>query len=130
MMENVKNREGFSLVEVIVAMVILTFGMLAMAASTGYISGQMRSAAFDTKRNIARQQVIEQLRGTFFASIATNSTGLSVGPYTVTWSVTSSTAATKDLNIITSGPAYGRSSSKATMATAVDTARVVITSPK
>src|SRR5207253_859446 len=95
----VKNREGFSLVEIIVAMVILTFGMLAMAASTGYIAGQLRSSAFDTKRNIARQQVIEQLRGTFFASIATNSTGLGVGPYTVTWTLVTSSAAVKDINI-------------------------------
>lgn len=124
------NREGFSLVEVIVAMVILTFGMLAMAASTGYVSAQIRSSAFDTKRNIARQQVIEQLRGTFFANISTNSTGLAVGPYTVTWSVVSSTIAVKNLNIITSGPAYGRSSSTAAQLTVVDTARVSIVAPK
>ena len=126
---DMKNREGFSLVEIIVAMVILAFGMLAMAASTGYIAAQMRSAAFDTKRNIARQQVIEQLRGTFFASIATNTTGLSVGPYTVTWVITFSTNVNKRLDIITSGPGYGRSSSKASYTTVVDTAKIAISSP-
>ena len=125
-----KNQEGFSLVEIIVAMVILTFGMLAMAASTGYIARQMNASAFDTKRNLARQQVIEQLRGTFFASIATNSTGLAAGPYTVTWVVTSSTNAVKNLRVITSGPGYGRSASKATRTTVVDTATISIVAPK
>ena len=126
---DMKNREGFSLVEIIVAMVILAFGMLAMAASTGYIAGQMRASAFDTKRNIARQQVIEQLRGTFWASIATNTTGLAVGPYTVTWAITSQTNVNKRLNIITSGPGYGRSASKAAQTTVVDTTKIAIASP-
>lgn len=125
-----QNREGFSLVEIIVAMLILSFGLLAMAASSAYVFGQIRSNAFDTQRNLARQQVIEQLRGTFFSNIATNSTGLSVGRYVVTWTVTQPTSAVKRLNVITSGPAYGRTSSKASRVTVVDTAQVEIVSPR
>lgn len=123
-----RNREGFSLVEIIVAIMILSFGLLAMAASTGYVSAQLRSSGFDTKRNLARQQVVEQLRGTFFAAITTNSTGLTFTPYTVTWVVTSPTTAVKQVSIITRGPAYrARQGSQVTI---TDTALIEIMSPK
>lgn len=127
MSERTKNREGFSLVEIVVAMMILTCGLLAMAASTTYISSQMRSTTFDTQRNLARQQVIEQLKGTFFASVTTNTTGLSVGRYTVTWAVASPNSAMKQVTVITSGPAYRAGAGSRT--TVVDTALIDIVSP-
>ena len=56
------NPGGFSLVEVVVAILVLSFGLLAMAASTGYVATQLKSTTWDTQRNLARQQVIEQLK--------------------------------------------------------------------
>lgn len=114
--------------EIVVAIMILSFGLLAMAASTGYVSSQLRSSAFDTKRNLARQQAIEQLRGTFFTSLVSSTSGLSAGPFTVTWVVTAPVAAIKQVSIITSGPAYrARQGSQVTV---VDTALIEIVSPK
>jgi hypothetical protein len=128
MSEQTSNRGGFSLVEIIAAMMILTCGLLAMAASTTFISAQMRSSSFDVQRNLARQQVIEQLRGTFFASVVTNSTGLSVGRYTVRWDVATPNNAVKQVRLYTGGPAYR--AGRGARTTVIDTAQIEITSPK
>lgn len=122
------NNGGFSLVEVIIAMMVLSFGLLAMAASTGYVATQLRSTTFDTQRTLARQQVVEQLRSTVFTSIASNTTGQTVGRYTVRWNVTNLNVAQRRVQIITQGPAYrtGRGS----RVTVSDTATITITSPR
>src|SRR5687768_16881514 len=66
-MNDVKTKQGgFSLVEVVIAIMVLSFGLLAMAASTGYVASQLRSSVFDTQRNLARQRIVEQLRATVF----------------------------------------------------------------
>ena len=123
------NPGGFSLVEVVVAILVLSFGLLAMAASTGYVATQLRSTTWDTQRNLARQQVIEQLRATVFANVTTNTTGQAIGPYTVRWNVTNVSAAQRRVQLITTGPAYRQSSSRRTMSTVVDTATITIASP-
>jgi prepilin-type N-terminal cleavage/methylation domain-containing protein len=128
-MSEAKNkRDGFSLVEVVVAILVLSFGLLAMAASTGYVATQLRSTTWDTQRNLARQQVIESLRATIFANVTTNATGRSIGPYTVRWNVTNVSSAQRRVQIITTGPAY-RQSSRSTMTTVVDTATITLASP-
>lgn len=128
-MSEAKNkRDGFSLVEVVVAILVLSFGLLAMAASTGYVATQLRSTTWDTQRNLARQQVIESLRATIFANVTTNSTGRAIGPYTVRWNVTNVSSAQRRVQIITTGPAY-RQSSRKTMTTVVDTATITLASP-
>ncbi len=128
MSEANNNPGGFSLVEVVVAMLVLSFGLLAMAASTGYVASQLRSTTWDTQRNLARQQIIEQLRATIFTNVTTNSTGQAVGPYTVRWNVTNVSGAQRRVQVITTGPAY-RQSNRRTMTTVVDTATVTIASP-
>lgn len=128
MSEASNKREGFSLVEVVVAILVLSFGLLAMAASTGYVATQLRSTTWDTQRNLARQQVIEQLRSTIFANLTTNTTGLNIGPYNVKWNITNVSSSQRRAQIITSGPAY-RQSNRRTMTTIVDTANVIIASP-
>jgi prepilin-type N-terminal cleavage/methylation domain-containing protein len=122
------NQGGFSLVEVVVAMLVLSFGLLAMAASTGYVSTQLRSTTWDTQRTLARQQVIEQLRATVFANLTTNTAGQSIGLYTVRWNVTNVSNAQRSVEIITTGPGY-RTSSRATRTTVADTSRITIASP-
>lgn len=120
---------GFSLVEVIVAMLVLSFGLLAMAASTGYISTQLRSTTWDTQRNLARQQVIEQLRSTVFTNVTTNTTGRTFGSYTVRWNVTNLSSSERRVQLITTGPAY-RQVGGSPISTVVDTATIQIASPQ
>jgi prepilin-type N-terminal cleavage/methylation domain-containing protein len=122
------NNGGFSLVEVVIAIVILSFGLLAMAASTGYVATQLRSTSFDTQRNLARQQVIEQLRSTIFANLATNTTGQTVGRYTVRWNVTALNSSQRSVQVITAGPAYR--SGRGSRTTVTDTATITVLSPR
>jgi prepilin-type N-terminal cleavage/methylation domain-containing protein len=120
-------QNGFSLVEIMVATVIITFGLLGMAASTGYISAQLRSVTFDVQRRAARQQAVEYLRSNVWTSIATNGTGLTYGNYTVTWAVTLPTQSDKRVALYTSGPAYR--ARRGARTTVVDTMSVDIAMP-
>ena len=123
-------RGGFSLVEIIAAIMILSTGLLAMAASMTFIAAQLRSSSFDTQRNLARQQVIEQLRGTVFANVNTSSTGVSVGHYTVRWNVTPMAGnAIRRVQLITLGPAY-RSQQEGARTMVQDTVMFEIVNPR
>lgn len=123
-------RGGFSLVEIIAAIMILSTGLLAMAASMTFIAAQLRSSSFDTQRNLARQQVIEQLRGTFFDNVTTSSTGVSVGQYTVRWNVTPLAGnAIRRVQLITRGPAY-RSQRQGARTIVQDTVMFEIVNPR
>jgi prepilin-type N-terminal cleavage/methylation domain-containing protein len=123
------NQNGFSLVEIMIASLILTVGMMAMAGSTGYVSNQLRSVRFDTKRTVAKQQMVEQLRGTTYSSVATRSTGLTSGQFTFTWVVSTPTNNTKRVALITSGPAYRNNGSRSIRTTVVDTMSFDLLSP-
>jgi prepilin-type N-terminal cleavage/methylation domain-containing protein len=123
-----KNQDGFSLVEVVIAIMVLSFGLLAMAASTGYVATQLRSTTFDTQRNLARQRVAEQLRSTVFANVVSNTTGQAVGRYTIRWNVTNVNVAQRRVQIITAGPAYRAGQGART--TVTDTATIMILSPQ
>lgn len=120
------NQNGFSLVEIMIATMILTIGLLAMAASTGYVSKQLRSSIFDTQRMHAKEQIIEQLRASRYSTLSTSATATSVGRYSMTWAVSTATNY-KLVRLFTSGPGYvgGRASQK----TIVDTMQVIIVSP-
>ena len=118
---------GFSLVEVMVATVILTFGLLAMAASTGYVAAQLNSSKYDTERTQARSRMIEELRGTTYTNVVTNATDRSVGRYRMRWNVTSLDLSRR-VQLITSGPAY-RGGSARMRTTVVDTMNFEILAP-
>jgi len=128
-LEKQQPRDGFSLVEVIVAIVVLSFGLLAMAASTGYVYNQLRSTAFDTQRNLARQAAVEQVRGMFWDSVTTTVRTTTRGRYTVAFAAVaaSSTNTVKTVRIVTTGPGYR--SGKAVRHTVVDTARIQVIKP-
>lgn len=53
---------GFSIVEVLVAIVILTIGLLALAQSSGAVTTMIARGKQDTQAAAAAQQVLEQLR--------------------------------------------------------------------
>jgi prepilin-type N-terminal cleavage/methylation domain-containing protein len=123
------NANGFTLVEIMVAVVVLAVGMLAMAASTGYISAEVRNSTWSAQRTMAREQVIEQLRATPFDNISTNATAVAIGRYNVTWTVASVGGSNnlKQVLVIASGPAYrlGRGAKS----TVVDSVSVTMARP-
>ena len=103
-----RNRDGFSLVELIVSLLVLTVGVLAMATALGYLILQVRSADARTERNMVVEQVEERLRGTDFNSISTvaKSDAETFGEYDVWWGVASENANLKTITIFTEGPGF------------------------
>lgn len=118
------NQNGFSLVEIMIATMILTFGLLAMAASTGYVSKQLHGSIFDTQRTHAKEQIIEQLRGSTYANVSSSSQ--TVGRFSMSWQVTSGTNI-KAVRLITSGPGFV--GGRAAQTTIVDTMTFYLVSP-
>lgn len=104
-------REGFSLVEVIVAMVILSVGILAMAATTGYVYSRLRESGRSTERTLAVQQAIERIRSLPFDEVTTRGSAdpVTVGDFAVWWDVSLATGNLKRVRVISAGPGYGRS---------------------
>lgn len=101
-------RAGFSLIEVIVAMMILTVGILATAASTGFIFTQLHDSGADTERAAVVQQVVEQMRASPFAEIVTKAENqaVMVGRYRIWWTVEAQTQNVKQVTIVSEGPGY------------------------
>jgi prepilin-type N-terminal cleavage/methylation domain-containing protein len=100
---------GFSLVEVIVAMVILAAALLAMAASMGAVATQVNVAKLRTERSAAVQQVIEEeLHGRAFGELATRpqNQAVPVGRFQAWWTVELQGTNLRRVTIVTRGPGY------------------------
>jgi prepilin-type N-terminal cleavage/methylation domain-containing protein len=100
-------RQGFSLVEVMVALVILTFGVLGLAATTMHAVRQTTLSEMTTERAAALQSVVEQLRATDYDLLAAGSD--SVGLFDMSWTVTNGNR-TKLVTIISTGPGLSTAS--------------------
>lgn len=111
-MRKTKATEGFSLVELLVALVILAVGMLALAATTGYLIVQVQVSNLRTERATAVQQVVEELRSTQFNSIASRGKqgAETVGDFDVWWLVSQPATNLKRVQVYTEGPGYNRGS--------------------
>lgn len=101
------SRDGFSLVEVVIALVILAVGLLALASAMGYVSGRVRAADYMTERSIARQHVIERVRAIPFNNIQDRSyaDAWSVGRYKVWWDARKANTNLYEIDLYTEGPA-------------------------
>jgi Tfp pilus assembly protein PilV len=101
-------REGFSLVEVIIAMLILTVGILAMAALSAFVTTQIRVAQVRGERVAAMQQQIEQIRATPFFELdaVSQADAATVGAFTVWWEVDLPNAALARIALYTEGPGF------------------------
>jgi len=93
---------GFTLIEVIVAVVILTFGLLGLAGTTAWVVRTSTMAEAQTERTMALQTVVEQVRAIDFDDVGSGSED--VGSFAVKWTVTSSTAQSKTVQVVTVGP--------------------------
>ena len=81
-------RRGFSLVEVMVAIVILTTGVLALAATSGSVVRLTSQGGRLGGSSVVAEERFESLRATACAALASGSTV--ERPYTLAWTVTTS----------------------------------------
>jgi len=94
-------RAGFTLVEIMVALIVLTIGVLGLAATTMFTIRQTTLSELTTKRAAALQTVIEELRSVDYDSVRSGSD--SVGSFKVSWSVTDGSRS-KAVEFVTLGP--------------------------
>lgn len=91
-----ERRAGFSIVEVLVAIVILTVGLLALAQSTGTVSRMLGRGKQDTEAAMAAQARLEglrQLANTTSPKCTALASGTATGPapgMTTAWTVSGS----------------------------------------
>ncbi len=81
-------RDGFSIVELVVAMLILTVGLLGLAAATGHVIRNTETGRVDTERAQVRQSAVELLRAQADESFDQNldtADPIEIGRYEVTW---------------------------------------------
>ncbi len=106
-------RQGFTLIEVMAAMVILTVGLLGLAASSTFMSVQVRVAGLRSHRMAAVAEAAESMRLTNFDGIVNRAAGSAVAydGYNVWWNVTNGASVNGQVNFksvafITRGPGY------------------------
>lgn len=106
-MVSTTGRAGFSLVEVVLALVVLSVGVLAMGMSTGHLLTQIRAADFRTERMTAVRDAGETLRSAPWTELETTcSTHFQVGEYEVTCTVTRPSSNLARVELVSSGPGF------------------------
>lgn len=105
--QRARDRRGFTMVEVIFAIVILAIGVLGLAGTTAFIVRQITLSDLMTERAMALQSTIERVQATPFASLAAGSD--SIGVFYVRWTVASESGQSKLVTIVTSGPGLSSS---------------------
>lgn len=95
-------RGGFTLVEVIIAIIILAVGLMGMAGTTALVVRQITLADVTAERSAALQTTLERLRALPFDSVRAGSD--SIGIYSIRWTVTTVRNEWKNVNVITLGP--------------------------
>lgn len=80
---------GFGLIEVLVALVVLSAGLLGAAALSTAVEDQRRRAARETARTLVAQQVLDSLRGAGFTAAESGEAELRMAGRTwpVSWRV-------------------------------------------
>ena len=102
-----RSQRGFTVVEVIIAVIVLAVGILGMAGTTAHIVRQVTYAEATSKRARALQSVIERVRAAGYDSVAYGSDGSgteAIGSFAVAWTSAASSARSVLVTIITTGP--------------------------
>lgn len=101
-------RPGFSLLEVLIAMLFLSVGILAMGISTVYVLRLVHHSALTTEREVAVQEVSEQLRATDWSALENtcSSNTYNVGRFTITCAATRPYNLLKKVELVSVGPGY------------------------
>ena len=95
-------RGGFSLVEVVIAIVILSVGVLGLAGMTGFMVRQTTLADSMTERSAAFQTVVDRLQSMPYDSVSSGSD--SVGIFAISWSSVADGPQNKVVTMVTVGP--------------------------
>lgn len=102
MMRVANDRAGFSLVEVVVAMLVLTVGLLGLAAGTGWVIRSTELARVETQRANALQAGVERLKSIPWDDLDAGND--EVGDYTLTWTPVQSDMRSTLVEIVIEGP--------------------------
>lgn len=101
------DREGFTLVELVIAMLILTVGVLGLAGTTAYVVRQVDIARLNSERAAALQSAVEYVQSIPYASVQADA--MEVGRYSLEWEVIPSRfMSTVRIVSIGPGPAVGQ----------------------
>jgi Tfp pilus assembly protein PilV len=85
-----KNGWGLTVVEILVALVILTVGILALGLLSGQFNRQTNISDLAIERSASLQSAIEEIRSTPFEDVAAGS--VTIDDYDVNWTIVSSAA--------------------------------------
>ena len=85
------------------ALIVLAFGVVGLATTTIFITRQLTLAEVAAARASAIQTVLEGIRAMPYDSLDTGG-GKTIGPLTVTWTSTTTTAQTKLVELVSVGP--------------------------
>jgi prepilin-type N-terminal cleavage/methylation domain-containing protein len=96
---------GFSMIEVIVAMMVLTIGVLGLAGTTAYIVRQITLGDLMTERSAAFQTVIDRLQSLPYDQVASGAD--TIGVFQIRWTATDDGPQNKIIEMITVGPGLG-----------------------
>lgn len=97
-----RSQSGFTVIEVVVSTVILTFGILALAGATGQIVRQLTLADLQAERTVAFQTVVDRVQSLPFDDVLPGT--LTHGVYDVSWTVVNEGGGAKLVTITTVGP--------------------------
>jgi len=92
---------GFTLIELLVAIVLFSVGLLGLAGVMAFSVQSVTMADLESKRAVALQTVLEDLRSQPLDSVKAGSD--SVGPFAVAWSATPGTRQV-EVEVVTEGP--------------------------
>ncbi|HEX6589353.1 MAG TPA: prepilin-type N-terminal cleavage/methylation domain-containing protein [Longimicrobiales bacterium] len=115
-MSKQRANDGFTIVEVLIAIVILAVGMLALATTSIVATTQVKIADLKTERSVAVQQAVERLRAIPFAQVAPlpEASAMQFGAFRVWWNETPRGRYLSTITVITEGPGYRAGSGWAT----------------
>lgn len=102
-------RGGFTMVEVIIAITILTVGVLAMASTTAWVVRQTTFADLMTERAAAFQTVVDKLQAMPYTSVVDGTE--TIGLFQASWTVVADGAQSSTVTVVTRGPGLDRSGS-------------------
>jgi type II secretory pathway pseudopilin PulG len=105
-----RKSDGLSLVELVVAMLVLAIGLLGMAAGTGWMIRAVDLAQLETARGAALQSAVETIRGTEWNDLEDGQG--TFGDYTVRWTTVTATAEGRHFRFEVVGPGRGTTGSQ------------------
>lgn len=96
-----RGETGFGLVETLVALVVLTAGLLGVAGLTTTVAEQTRRSSWETEQALVAQQVMDSIRqaGYAAASDGTDTLSISGRQWAASWTVTKPVRSLKKVDV-------------------------------